>query len=136
VPSGAELAPADLARATDSALVDLVSGGSVAAFTVLFDRTSCAVRAELAIEPPGAARIREIFASSYLEVWWLAGCRRSDEVDVTAWVTGIARRRIGEAGSGMLRRDGLFAPDGMRPSYAELEVAALLRRPVNLLLSA
>ena len=133
-PAGTDPARIDLERATDSALVELISGGSVPAFVALFDRTSDAVRAELALGLPGAARISEIFAASYIEVWWLAGCHGAAERDITAWIIGIVRRRIAEGCRGTHRRDGPSVPEGPRPSYAELEIAALLRRPVDRLL--
>jgi hypothetical protein len=103
----------------------------VAAFSALFDRTADAVRTELTVDLPGAARISEILAASYLEVWWLAGCLRTAEADVTGWITGIARRRIAEASLGTPGRGGHTVPQFPRPSYAELEIAALLGRPVD-----
>ncbi|MFG1607923.1 hypothetical protein [Actinoplanes sp. NPDC049265] len=124
----------DLQKATCAALIDLISRGSVPAFAALFERTSDAVRAELAIDQTGVVRVNEILAATYLEVWWLAGCRRMAEADVTGWITGIARRRIAEATRGAARTGGRTAVDGPRPTYAELEIAALLRRPVDRLL--
>jgi hypothetical protein len=87
----------DVEQATDSGLVELISDGSVPAFVALFDRTSAAVRTELPAALPGTTRPGEIFAASYVEVWWLAGCHRLAEADVTAWIIGILRRRIAEA---------------------------------------
>lgn len=121
----------DLEKAADRTLVELISRGSVPAFVALFDRTSGAALAELAGGFPGGGRAGEILAASYVEVWWLAGCHRTPEVDVTSWITGIVRRRMADAARGTPRHGGHAAWEGPRPSYAELEVAALLRRPVG-----
>ena len=106
---------------SDATLVELISCGSVPAFATLFARTSAAARAELVARLPDAGRADEILAASYVEVWWLAGCHRAPEVDVTTWITGIVRRRAAE----------LPTWEGPRPSYAELEFAAILRRSVD-----
>jgi hypothetical protein len=127
-PQAAEGARIDLHRATESALIDLISRGSVPAFAALVDRTSDAVRAELSVDPAFPARANELLAATYLEVWWLAGCRPARGDDVTAWIIGIARRRIAEASRGAAQRT---ATEGPRPSYAELEIATLLGRPIN-----
>ncbi|WP_199510865.1 hypothetical protein [Nucisporomicrobium flavum] len=117
-----------LAQASDSTLIELISRGHEAAFVALFDRTLPRSRAELATLPD--ARHGQILAASYVEVWWLAGCHRAPEVDATTWITGIVRRRVDEA----LR---WTQPDvdppltDPRPSYSELEIAALLRRPLG-----
>ena len=127
----AELPPSAVpADAGDSTLIELISRGSVPAFVELFERTAEAARAELAGDLPGTARRGEILAASYVEVWWLAGCRRTAEVDAAGWVAGIVRRRIDEA-RGMSRPGAHAASQGSRPSHAELEIAALLGRPVD-----
>ena len=112
----------DVELSTDATLVELISRGNVPAFAMLFARTSEAARAELAAHLPSVGRAGEVLAASYVEVWWLAGCHCSPDVDVTGWITGIVRRRVAE----------LPAWGGPRPSYAELEFAAILRRPVDL----
>jgi hypothetical protein len=112
--------PDDL-QLSDATLVELISRGSVPAFDALFTRTLPAARAVLTTHLPGADRAGEVLAASYVEVWWLAGCHRAPEVDVTTWITGIVRRRAAE----------LPAGEGPRPSYAELEFAAILRRSVD-----
>ena len=124
----------DLEQATDSDLIDMISRGSVPAFVALFDGTADTVRAELAHDLPGSTRINEVLAAAYLEVWWLAGCHRTVPADVIGWITGIARRRIAEASRGTAQRTGHTPLEDPRPSYAELEVATLLRRPVDRLL--
>jgi len=119
---------------SDSILIERISRGSMPAFAALFDRTSEAARAELTAGPTGAGRPGEILAASYVEVWWLAGCRRTPKIDATGWIIGIVRRRIAEAGRAIPRRGGGAALEDPRPSHAELEVASLLRRPVDRLL--
>ncbi|MCO8271573.1 hypothetical protein M1L60_13315 [Actinoplanes sp. TRM 88003] len=129
VRAGADPASESLARASDSTLIELISRGHEAAFVALFDRTSPMARAELG-NLPDNVQPGQILAASYVEVWWLAGCHRAPEADATIWITGIVRRRVGEALRSMRPgRDPLLT--GPRPSYSELEFAALLRRPVG-----
>jgi hypothetical protein len=109
---------------SDAALMDAISRGSVPAFVALYDRTSAAVGAMLATLPTGAGRPAEIFAASYLEVWWLAGCHTEPGVDAVAWITDIVRRRIAEA------RIDPGIVENPRPDYAQLELTELLRGPV------
>ncbi|GAA2624618.1 RNA polymerase sigma factor [Paractinoplanes durhamensis] len=120
----AEFPAIDFQQLSDSALVELISRGNTRAFAALVDRTVAAVRAALPVE----TRINEILASSYVEVWWLAGCRPAPESDVTSWITGIVRRRAADASRGR-PPDG--ADDALRPSTAELELATILGRPVG-----
>lgn len=121
----------DVEQSSDAALVELISGGSVPAFVTLVARTSESARAELAEHLPGAGRAGEVLAASYLEVWWLAGCHRAPDVGVADWIIGIVRRRIADTCRMSPCHGELPAVDDPRPSYAELEFAALLRRPVN-----
>ena len=121
-------------QVSDSILIERISSGSLPAFATLFDRTSEAARAELAAGLPGTGRAGAILAASYVEVWWLAGCRRRPKLDATTWVTGIVRRRVADACRTIPRQVRDAALEDPRPSYAELEVAALLRRPVGHLL--
>lgn len=118
----------DVERSNDSTLLELISRGSVPAFVALFDRTSGAARAELAAGLPDDRRVSEVLAATYVEVWWLAGCRREPETDGASWIAGILRRRITDAGRLVGRPAALT---GSRLSYAELELAALLQRPVD-----
>jgi hypothetical protein len=104
---------------SDAFLINAISRGSASAFIELFDRTAVAVRTAL---PPGAGQWDEILAATYLEVWWLAGCHTGRDLDAVEWITGIARRRIAE-----VRIGAGHSPSG----YARLELAALLRRPVD-----
>ena len=124
----------DYEQVSDSILLERISRGSVSAFAALFDRTSEAARAELTADLAGAGRAGEIFAASYVEVWWLAGCRRKSTIDATTWITGIVRRRVAEAGRAIPRQVRGTAREGPPPSHAEREVASLLRRPVERLL--
>ncbi|MFI7602433.1 hypothetical protein [Actinoplanes sp. NPDC049681] len=131
--AGAGPATIDIPQATDSVLIDLISQGSVPAFVALFDRTSEAVHTELTVELTGTSRTGEIFAASYAEVWWLAGHHRTLEADAIGWIISIVRRRIAEASRETVRPGARTVLEGLRPSYAELEVAALLNRPVDCL---
>jgi hypothetical protein len=121
----------DVERAGDDVLLELISRGNVPAFVALFDRTSEAVRSQLAADLTETGLIRRVLAASYVEVWWLAGCHRAPDVDVIGWIAGIARRRTSEA-----VRVPADAALGPRPTYAELEIVALLRRPLDRLLTA
>jgi hypothetical protein len=128
----AEPTSADLEQASDAALIELVSQSSVPAFAALVDRTIEAARAELATVL--GSRSAQILASTYVEVWWLAGCHRTPGTGATDWVAGIVRRRTDEAFRGMTQQDVDADPPGPRPSYSELEMAALLGRSVGDLL--
>lgn len=117
----------------DSRSIEAISRGSVPEFAALFDRTSEVVRAELADLLPARARADAVFAASYLEVWWLAGCHTAPPVDVLGWITRIVRRRTADAwaASGHDAGERPSAILAASPSYAELELAALLGRPVG-----
>ncbi|MEV6633671.1 hypothetical protein AB0M54_23260 [Actinoplanes sp. NPDC051470] len=118
----------DVEGSSDSTLIELISRGSVPAFVALFDRTSEAARAELAAGLPDDRRVSEVLAATYVEVWWLAGCERAPEVDGMSWIVSILRRRISDAARLVGRPAALTVS---RLSYAELELAALLQRPVD-----
>jgi hypothetical protein len=135
-PADAGSVTCDLEQAGDSTLIDLTSQGSKSAFSALFDRTFEAASAQLSADFPDSARRSEILAASYVEVWWLAGCHGGPEVDAMSWIVSIVRRRVDEAARWTPRPGAQPAVEGPRPSYAELELAALLRRPVDDLLRA
>jgi hypothetical protein len=61
--------------ARDPSTVAAISRGSREAFVALFDWTSDAIRAELALHLPNESHAIPVFASTYVEVWWRAGCR-------------------------------------------------------------
>jgi hypothetical protein len=111
----------------DASLMSAISRGSASAFAELYDRTSPAVRTAVAALSPDAGQRDEVIAASYLEVWWLAGCHTGHDLDAVEWITGIARRRIVDAGIGGRPSSG----GGTSPGYARLELAALLRRPAD-----
>ena len=117
----------DFARAGDARLIGAISRGSVPAFAELFVRTSQVVRDELVALPPGSGRRNAVFAATFLEVWWLAGCRPDPRLAVRDWILGIVRRRIADAGAGAASAPGRAA----EPSYAELELVALLGGPFD-----
>ncbi|WP_052720957.1 hypothetical protein [Actinoplanes rectilineatus] len=111
---------------SDAVLLEAVSQGSVPAFRALVERTSVAVGALLAELLPDCAWRDEILAATYLEVWWLAGCRIQPDVDATDWIVAIARRRAVETRTD-LEPDG----EGPRTGYAQREFATLLRSPAG-----
>ena len=87
---------------------------------MLFDRTAGTIRTELTARLPDAKQRVPILAATYVEVWWLAGCHRGAEFDVTHWIRGILDRRIADAH----RATGRQVEGDPRPSRSELELAA------------
>ena len=120
----------------DQLTVAAISQGSREAFASLFDRTSGAVRAELALRFADPDRAAVVFAATYVEVWWLAGCHSGTEIDAGRWISRILQRRIADL-EPIARRQSRTPPPtsesaaDLRPSCAELELAALLGRPVR-----
>jgi hypothetical protein len=115
-----------------SSMVDAISQGNREAFAVLVDRTAEAIGAELTATVADTRQRAAILAATYVEVWWLAGCRSSAEPDVPQWIRRILHRRV-------IAAPGLISPrtgGDRRPSRAELELAALLDRPVDRLWTA
>ncbi len=123
----------DSGSTEDSRSIEAISGGSRPAFAALLDRTSGAVRAAPAGRVRHPARAAEVFAATYVEVWWLAGCHVAPTIDVLGWITCILRRRIADAQ--LTPECGATGPatlnGDLRPSYLELELVALLGRPVD-----
>ncbi|WP_143162783.1 sigma-70 family RNA polymerase sigma factor [Couchioplanes caeruleus] len=78
----------------ENSLLEAIARGSQEAFGVLFDRTAGVVGADLTTRLRDPEQRAAILAASYLEVWWLAGCRSGVEPDVTQWVRRILDRRI------------------------------------------
>ena len=123
-------------NARDQLTIAAISRGSREAFVALFDRTSVAIRAELALGLPDVDEARPVFAATYVEVWWLAGCHSGPEVDAMEWIRRILHRRIAEVDRNVKQRSRTPAAASNvavdpRPNCAELELAALLRRPVG-----
>ncbi|WP_328468707.1 DUF5994 family protein [Actinoplanes sp. NBC_00393] len=110
-----------------SPLVDAISRGSQEALAVLLHRTAEAIAAELTAGLANAGQRAAVLAGTYVEVWWLAGCRGSAESDVLQWIKQILHRRVVAA------RKVTSPPvaSDHRPSCAELELAALLDRPID-----
>ncbi|GIF01312.1 hypothetical protein [Paractinoplanes rishiriensis] len=118
-------------NAVDQRTVAAISRGSRDAFILLFDRTSGAVRAEIASRLD-ADRSATVFAATYVEVWWLAGCHSGPEIDAMEWIKNILRRRLADADLDTRQQASNSDPaPGLRPSCAELELAFLLGRPVT-----
>jgi hypothetical protein len=111
----------------EPSIVEAVSRGSQEAFVMLFDRTAGTIRAELTARLPDPEQRVPMLAATYVEVWWLAGCHRGAESDVTRWIRGILDRRIADAH----RATGRHVSGEPRPSRAELELAELLGQPID-----
>lgn len=125
----------DVEGASVSTLVDLISQGSEAALAVVIERTSGVVRVALPASFAAWSRSSEVLAATYLEVWWLAGSHGGPEADVMDWIIGIARRRYDDMAGGVSDSGTPPSDGGLRPSHAEVEIAALLRRPLSELLA-
>ncbi|WP_157437029.1 hypothetical protein [Actinoplanes subtropicus] len=120
----------------DQPTLAAISRGSREAFVSLFDRTSGAIGAELASRLPDGDQAVLVFAATYVEVWWLAGCHSGPGFDAVEWITQILRRRIADLDPNARQHSRMpsAAPEPAvdpRPSYAELELAALLGRPAR-----
>lgn len=106
--------------------MDQISRGSHNAFGTLFDRTSGPVHDQLESCLPDPGRLIAVFAGTYVEVWWLAGCHTDPGFDVVRWIHRIAERRF--AGESPHPRDAVV---DRRSCYAAVELATLLDRPVE-----
>jgi hypothetical protein len=126
-------APADLSADRLDVLMDQISRGSRAAFATLFDQTCGAVRDTLAVRLPDRQSASAVLAATYVEVWWLAGCRTSRPGAVVEWIDAIVQRRIGEVFTSDATRSDVpaSAAAAVCAHYAVLELAALLGRPVD-----
>jgi hypothetical protein len=125
-------------NADDRPMVEAISRGSREAFVTLYDVTSGALRAELTSRLPDAERAVVVFAATYVEVWWLAGCHSGSEIDVMEWLRRILQRRIADVYGDASRLPPSMTSDpgaDRWPSYAASELAALLGRPVERLWS-
>jgi hypothetical protein len=115
-------------------LIDQISRGSRAAFVMLFDQTCGPVRDTLAARLPDPHWVSAVLAATYVEVWWLAGCRAGRHGEAVAWIDAIVQRRIGEVLRSEGRSDLSVSASGtaaVRARYAVLELAALLGRPAE-----
>ncbi|WIM97324.1 hypothetical protein ACTOB_000832 [Actinoplanes oblitus] len=111
----------------ESAALEAISRGSHEAFAALFDRTAKDLAADLTARLPEPRQRIAILAATYVELWWLAGCRSDAESDTAQWINRIMDRRIAD-----WRRDPAVPPhheSGL--SRAEHELAELLGRPIE-----
>ena len=134
VPSAPSLGTDDCAECRTGSLKDHLSGlmgpisrGSRDAFVTLFDHTRDAIRAGIGSRLPDPRCAAAVFAATYVEVWWLAGCNTGPDADVLAWIDRIAERRSTEAQPNPPGDDAL-GPQHLR---AVLELSSLLGRPVD-----
>jgi hypothetical protein len=130
LPPGARTTTALIDPVVDRTLpsiMDAISGGSREAFVALFDRTAGFISVELTACLADADERAAILAATYVEVWWLAGCRSSADPDVPQWIRRILHRRVKAA------HRAVSPPTGwqQRPSRAELELATLLDRSID-----
>lgn len=115
-----------------SALRERISRGDRDAFATLFDHTRGTVRAGIDARLPDPQYAVEVFTATYVEVWWLAGCRTGRDEDVLAWINRIAERRIADA-----REPGapseLISGEAVDPHHLRSvrELSSLLGRPLN-----
>jgi hypothetical protein len=111
----------------DSSLMEAISRGSHEAFAALFDRTAKTFAADLTARLPEPRLRIAILAATYVEVWWLAGCRSGAKADVPQWINHILARRISDLHRALA---GQVHPEPGH-SRAELELADLLGRPIG-----
>ncbi|MET3424793.1 hypothetical protein BJ973_004005 [Actinoplanes tereljensis] len=103
------------------------------AFRELFDRCSGRVAAGLRRQVSDQHRFAGVFAGTFVEVWWLAGCHVDPDVDVVAWIDEIVQRRVTDSRPAALSAAISASPDAgsLGPMWAqgvEAELAGLLRR--------
>jgi DNA-directed RNA polymerase specialized sigma24 family protein len=67
-----------------------------AAFALLYDAMSGHVRRQVATTLTSGDAVDAVVAATFLQVWWLAPLYRPDDVDVAAWISGIAASRIAD----------------------------------------
>ncbi|MEU4557500.1 hypothetical protein AB0F72_03880 [Actinoplanes sp. NPDC023936] len=115
-----------------SALMDQISRGDRDAFAILFDHTRDIVRSRIDSRLPDPRSVGAVFAATYVEVWWLAGCRTGRDEDVVAWINQIVGRRIADARppSAPPERTSDEAVD-FQYSRSVLELSSLLGRPAD-----
>jgi DNA-directed RNA polymerase specialized sigma24 family protein len=77
--------------------MEAISRGSHQAFAELFDRTARTLAADLTARVAQPRQRTAILAATYVEVWWLAGCRSDADADVVQWICRILERRIADS---------------------------------------
>jgi hypothetical protein len=115
-----------------SELMQSISRGDRNAFVMLFEHTCGTVRASIDARLRDPQRAATVFAATYVEVWWLAGCHPGQEVDVVTWINRIVTRRSAETRPPSPSQEhmsgGAIDPKYLRPA---LELSSLLGRPVE-----
>jgi DNA-directed RNA polymerase specialized sigma24 family protein len=66
------------------------------AFALLYDAMSGQVRRQAAAALASSDAVDAVVAATFLQVWWLAPLYRPDDIDVPAWISGIAASRIAD----------------------------------------
>jgi hypothetical protein len=103
------------------------------AFAELFDRCSGLVSRLLDRQVSDRNRAAGVLAGTFVEVWWLAGCRVAPETDVMAWIDKIVQRRVADSrpsvpASANPAPPSLNSLDAPWTQGVEVELAGLLRR--------
>jgi len=93
-PAGQPVRPID--RRSLGALVRRTARADRHAFTRLYQMLAPAIAADLRTALPQPTDATAITSAVFVEVWWLARFHTTPDVDVHAWITGIATRRAGE----------------------------------------
>ncbi|WP_433790804.1 hypothetical protein [Actinoplanes sp. CA-252034] len=115
-----------------NALMAQISRGDRDAFVTLFDHTRGTVRASIDASLPDPQCAAAVFTATYVEVWWLAGCRTGRDEDVITWINRTAERRIADALAPCAPSE-LTSGETVDPHYSRSvqELSSLLGRPVN-----
>ncbi|GAA2864221.1 hypothetical protein Acy02nite_71850 [Actinoplanes cyaneus] len=117
-------------------LMDPISRGDRDAFVTLFDHTRAAVRATIDEELQDPQCAAAVFAATYVEVWWLAGCHIGSGTDVVGWINRIAERRSAEeqpcpASASSAPEPAIGDAVDAQHLRALLELTSLLGRPLE-----
>jgi len=113
-------------------LVRRIAADDPAAFADLFYRLSGGVANMLHRQVPDQQRVVGIVASTFVEVWWLAGTHVDPDADILSWINEIAQRRVTDSRPPAASADpaaiAFFALSTLRAERSQAELIELLRR--------
>ncbi|RZU51193.1 hypothetical protein EV385_2998 [Krasilnikovia cinnamomea] len=114
-------------------LIRRIADDDRGAFAELFDRCSGLVLSDLRGQVSDRHRVAGVFAGTFVEVWWLAGCHIEPDTDVMAWIDEIVQRRVVDSRPAALQSadpdsSGFGSLDALWGQRAEVELAGLFRR--------